>query len=161
MLIFRRSLSSLLEIRFRLISLLFLGLVGQVIADNVHQTLSYGLLPVSMGLVVLWLYLNRKVSGLPFVLYGTALNLIAIVVTGGAMPVLLSTVHLLHLSIAKNTGLRHSFTAMDGWWWLGDWIPVPPFVMSPGDILVGIGLGRFALAESQKRASYQHGSDSQ
>ncbi|SDW47175.1 hypothetical protein SAMN04489725_106126 [Alicyclobacillus hesperidum] len=161
MLIFRRSFLSLIEIRFRFTPLLLIGIVGQIAADNLRTSVAYGLLPLSMGFVVIWLYLNRKVSGLRFVLAGTTINLIAIVISGGKMPVLLSTVHFLHLEVAPNTGTRHSFATMHGWWWLGDWIPIPPFIMSPGDILVGIGLSRFVLTESQTRASYQNESNSQ
>jgi len=102
----------------------------------------FWLMLVSFALLIFLLLINRKIPGFTFIAAGMTLNAFIMLVNGGKMPVLES------LAAAMNLGMdeRHVLTDWNYWGMvLGDWIPAPlpwgrRFIISPGDILVYIGI---------------------
>ncbi|GEO25375.1 hypothetical protein AAC03nite_11600 [Alicyclobacillus acidoterrestris] len=83
---------------------------------------------------------------------GASLNLAALLLHHGAMPISLTGYHLIHPHArVPNVGSRHVITSTTKAWWLVDWIPVAPYLMSPGDILVGLGIMSLIYLNSSKR----------
>lgn len=91
-----------------------------------------------------FVWLNRRVSGLPIVVLGGALNAVTIAVNGGTLPAwsTLATagIHPVAGDFNNSGVLAHPHLA-----WLGDVIPVPASVpmanvFSVGDLLIPLGL---------------------
>lgn len=150
----KRAPRSILQLHFRWPYLIIASLLGEIILNMLHFSFAHWILPLFLLVIIVWLLVNFKLKGIPFILMGALLNAVTIVIYHGTMPVLIATMHLLHMSSSGTIGSRHTLSTYNGFWWLGDWIPVPPFIMSPGDIVVGLGLIRFALANTRKRATY-------
>ncbi|MFD1677871.1 DUF5317 family protein [Alicyclobacillus fodiniaquatilis] len=147
----KRNLATLLELRFKYWYLILGGLACQIGLNAVHfdgTTSARWLLDLFFGCVLLGIFLNRHIKGMNLILFGALLNFFVIVFHHGTMPVLGSLVNEMHLS---KLGSRHSIASTSWGWWLADWIPVPPFIMSPGDILVGSGVIRFVLLNARRR----------
>ncbi|WP_169794067.1 DUF5317 family protein [Alicyclobacillus acidiphilus] len=133
---------------------LIFGLIGEILLNLLHKSYVSWLLPLFLCLIIVWLLANIHVKGLWLILIGTVLNIVVILLNHGSMPVLEQTMRMLHMSVSDHIGSRHSIIANPrGDWWLGDWLPIPPYIMSPGDILVGLGIVWFALSNTRKRAT--------
>lgn len=92
--------------------------------------------------IIVALWKNRGIPGIKWILYGASLNLIALILHKGLMPVSDSAMKITGQSDTSFEGdsrhqLMEEFTITSI---LGDWIPVIKYVLSPGDLCVGIGI---------------------
>ncbi|WP_174727000.1 DUF5317 family protein [Mesobacillus harenae] len=93
--------------------------------------------------ITIGLLKNKSIAGVKWIVVGAILNLTALILHGGLMPVseaaLKSTGQ--DGDLTFETDSRHQLMqgSMD-YWILGDWIPVIRYVLSPGDLIVGIGI---------------------
>ncbi|RDI40043.1 DUF5317 domain-containing protein [Falsibacillus pallidus] len=105
--------------------------------------------------VIIGLWKNRHYSGVKWILAGAVLNLAALVLHGGVMPV---DAHALQMTGQENavfeTDARHTLMENSLFWIVGDWIPVIRYVMSPGDIFVGIGIFLMIVCNSGPGVKY-------
>lgn len=111
---------------------------------------------LSMGLLIIWVALNRHIPGMGLMAIGLLMNFAAISANGGYMPV--------DPELARYTGqIRHyqteglpvannSIASDEGvrLWLLTDILPVPPFipfasVLSIGDVFLTIGASLFVV----------------
>ncbi|MGO4274788.1 DUF5317 family protein, partial [Paenibacillus sp. TAF58] len=101
--------------------------------------------------LVLWI--NRHVPGVIFICVGAALNLLAISIHGGLMPISEKAIIMSGFdgSPFDANNPRHQLMNTSHFWWLGDWIPFFKHVISIGDVFVGIGFIRFLLGTTSKR----------
>lgn len=108
------------------------------------------------GMIVA-LFLNRHLRGVRYILTGVIFNFIAIVLHDGFMPVSQNAMELAGLeNTDMATDSRHQLMGATPFWWLGDWIPFyspvgSNYVLSPGDLFVGIGLIVFMASHSSRR----------
>ncbi|WP_040203681.1 DUF5317 family protein [Neobacillus jeddahensis] len=104
--------------------------------------------------VIVGLWKNRKVAGVKWMVMGAILNLAALLMNGGSMPVseeaLLQTGQVELASFVTDS--RHHLMEDKSlfYWVLGDWIPAADYVLSPGDVLVGIGIMLLIILNSSK-----------
>jgi hypothetical protein len=111
------------------------------------------LLELSFVIMIVGLWMNRHLPGIIFICLGAVLNLIAISIHGGLMPV---SVKALMMSGYNGSPIdadnpRHQLMNTSNFWWLGDWIPFIRHAISTGDVFVGFGLIRFLLGTTSKR----------
>jgi hypothetical protein len=148
--LFGGRLRALASVRIASVWLIGSALALQVLAISVVPTWPRALLVaahlVSYLLAGRFVWLNRRVSGLPIVALGGALNAVTIAVNGGTLPA--SRAALARAGIHpvagdfNNSGvLAHPHLA-----WLGDVLATPagfPManVFSIGDVLILVGLG--------------------
>jgi hypothetical protein len=107
---------------------------------------------ISYGLVFLWLVLNLRIRALFAVGGGALLNLVVVLVNGGFIP---ASAHALRQagldSVAEVIARGETYGNVVGMSastrlnFLGDWIPLPPWLpfstaMSVGDVLIMAGL---------------------
>ncbi len=118
----------------------------------VNQRWAALLLPASLGILLLFVWCNRRVSGFGLLALGLLLNLAVIVANGGLMPIspeTLSTVHGSptevvtggHATGSKNIVLLVEETQFE---WLADRFTVPDqlpiqFAFSLGDVFLAVG----------------------
>ena len=129
--------------------LFFAAIVLQLIAFplalfpwRTDETLASVLWVVSYALLVVAAALNLRITGVPIVAAGMALNLTAILANGGTMPVRLSAMHdagRVAVTQANSTALEspHLPWLIDRWA-APDWIPLAN-VFSIGDVVIAIG----------------------
>jgi hypothetical protein len=103
-----------------------------------------------MGVLV-GLWRNRGIPGMWTILIGTCLNFLAVATHGGFMPVSLSAWHESGHTTVQLQDSRHVIASDGGTDWLGDWIPLFRYVLSPGDIVAGVGMVMFIHRNSCKR----------
>lgn len=170
--LFGGRLRALASVRITSVWLIGSALALQVLAISVVPTWPRALLVaahlVSYALAGRFVWLNRRVAGLPIVALGGALNAVTIAVNGGTLPA--SRAALARAGIHpvagdfNNSGiLAHPHLA-----WLGDVLATPagfPManVFSIGDVLILVGLGygvhricgsrlvRFTVARATRR----------
>lgn len=107
--------------------------------------------------MVLGLWLNRRMAGMKWILIGAILNLLALILHGGLMPVSETAIRLTGQDMGFDTDSRHQLMdSSSPFWFLGDWIPLVQYILSPGDLLVGIGLFRFFVVNSKHDAVLAH-----
>lgn len=88
------------------------------------------------------------------------MNTLALLLHGGLMPVSENVIKMVDLKDSSfDTDSRHQLMEDTNFWWLGDWIPFfTPIgsnsVLSPGDLIVGIGLIVFIVRNSARRGPY-------
>jgi hypothetical protein len=94
------------------------------------------------GLLGAFLWVNRRLPGVPVISAGAFLNALAITVNGGVMPASARAEKLAGLTLGKgfhnSAALAHPHLL-----WFGDIIPVPwplPNVLSVGDCIIYVGL---------------------
>ena len=114
-----------------------------------EETLASALWVVSYGLLVVAAALNLRITGVPIVAAGMALNLIAIVANGGTMPVRPSAMHdagRVAVTQANSTALESPrFPWLIDRWAAPDWIPLAN-VFSVGDVVIAAGAVVIVLA---------------
>ncbi|NRD76889.1 DUF5317 family protein [Bacillus sp. BRMEA1] len=108
--------------------------------------------------VIFGLYINRRIPGVKWICIGAALNLIALLLNGGTMPVSKKALQLTgQAGVSFATDARHHLMGDSVYWILGDWIPVIRYALSPGDILAGIGIAILIIKHSEKRSDQDEG----
>jgi hypothetical protein len=140
-------LSRLVDIRVRGIWAVLLAVAIQVAITTVvpggSHSLHAALHIVSYGLDAYFVFVNRRLTGVPVLAFGAALNVLAITVNGGVMPASASALRIsgvdLKAGFDNSAALAHAHLAF-----LGDIIPVPgPWplgnVLSVGDLIIFIG----------------------
>ena len=147
--LFGGRLQALAHVRIQWSWLIGGALALQVLAISVVPTWPRGVLVgahlVSYLMAGCFVWLNRRVSGLPIVALGGALNAVTIAVNGGTLPASRSAlatagIHPVAGDFNNSGVLAHPHLA-----WLGDVIPVPASmpmanVFSIGDLLILLGL---------------------
>src|SRR5450755_3002359 len=147
--LFGARLRPVAQLRIRSFWLIGSALALQVFAISVVPTWPHDLLVaahlVSYVMAGWFVWLNRRISGLPIVALGGALNALAIAVNGGTLPASRSAlaaagIHPVAGDFNNSGVLAHPHLA-----WLGDVIPVPASVpmanvFSIGDLLILVGL---------------------
>ena len=147
--LFGGHLRALAHVRIKSFWLIAGALALQVVAISVVPTWPRAVLVsahlVSYVMAGWFVWLNRRVSGLPIVALGGALNAVTIAVNGGTLPASRSAlatagIHPVAGDFNNSGVLAHPHLA-----WLGDVIPVPVSVpmanvFSIGDLLILLGL---------------------
>lgn len=159
-LLFKRNPMGIVQCNFRAPYILIGGLVLQAILAALklkNFNISPFYLILTFLLVLFGLFLNRNLIGLKWIIAGCALNVLALLLNGGLMPVSEQAAQLAGLGQTLNldTDSRHQIMKSAHIWWIGDWIPFIKHVLSPGDILVGVGLIRFIFYYSNPRRRNQ------
>jgi hypothetical protein len=141
------SLRRLAQLDIRAAWTVLLSAAIQVGITSAHRggshTLHVVLHFVSYGLVVWFLFANRRFVGMPMLTLGAALNVLAITVNGGVMPAWSTAIRLAGLD--EKAGFDNSAPVSHAHLqFLGDVIPVPgPWpignVLSIGDLLIFAG----------------------
>lgn len=159
-LLFRRNPLSLFHVKFKaaplIIGCLLIQIALGVLAAIASIQLPIVLIATFIGMLA-GMYYNRHLHGTGWISAGAMANLAAIVIHGGLMPVseraakIAGMEQLLHTS----TTSRHQLMDSPYFWWLGDWIPFitpigPNFILSLGDLIVGVGLIVFIVRNSAK-----------
>src|SRR5665213_1964708 len=148
--LFGGQLRALAHVRIQAFWLIGGALALQVLAISVVPTWPRAVLVsahlVSYLMAGWFVWLSRRVSGLPIVALGGALNAVTIAVNGGTLPASRSAlatagIHPVAGDFNNSGVLAHPHLA-----WLGDVIPVPASVpmanvFSIGDLLILVGLG--------------------
>lgn len=149
--IMRRQLIGLLRLNYQWKVLLFTGLIGQLFINIIHhipQPLSMLGTELFFALTILSMLRNYRISGMIPIILGACLNFLEICLNHGAMPVLWEALRNTPLS-HTHLGSRHVILQNSRLWWLSDWVYVRPFMMSIGDLFVGIGLIVFIVFNSE------------
>jgi hypothetical protein len=107
-------------------------------SETVHALVHIG----TYGLLVAFLWLNRRLPGVAVIAVGAFLNGLVITLNGGVMPAAVTAQRLAGLTEAggfhNSTVVAHPHLL-----WFGDIIPVPwplPNVLSVGDCIIFLGL---------------------
>jgi hypothetical protein len=140
-----RDLRRLADLRLHGLPLPVLALALQVaittIAPGGSHALHTTIHLVTYGLIATFLWLNRRLPGLPVITLGAGANALAIVLNGGVMPASAAAQRMAGLRLGpgfhNSVALAHPVLP-----WLGDIIPWPgplPNVLSVGDLLVYAG----------------------
>jgi hypothetical protein len=150
------SLSNLAHVDLAWWRLFFLamGLIGLAdVAPDISLGVGFidigavGLVVIGLGLLIVLAVRNLHLVGVPIIVFGLALNLLATIVNDG-FPVDGGALMAARVETARTldepglTGARHLRTDDDRLWWLGDAIPVRELehVMSFGDLVIIAGL---------------------
>ena len=170
--LFGGRLRSLAQVRIRSFWLIASALALQVLAISVVPTWPHALLVaahlVSYVMAGWFVWQNRRISGLPIVALGGALNALAIAVNGGTLPASRSAlaaagIHPVTGNFNNSGVLAHPHLAL-----LGDVLAVPAAVpmanvFSIGDLLILVGfayglhhLCGSRLARGSRRVSGRH-----
>ncbi|MBV9606417.1 MAG: DUF5317 domain-containing protein [Solirubrobacterales bacterium] len=139
-------LSRLADIRVRAIWAVLLAVAIQVAITQIpggSHGVHVALHVFSYVLDAYFVFVNRRLTGVPVVAFGAALNVLAITTNGGVMPASASAVRI--AGIAERAGFDNSAAlAHPHLGFLGDIIPVPgPWpignVLSVGDLIIFVG----------------------
>lgn len=121
------------------VALLVQVVIMSIVADG-HPTLHRALYVVTYGLIVVFLWSNRRLPAMPVILTGALLNALVVVVNGGVMPASRTAERLAGLRLGagfhNSAPILHPHLLL-----LGDVIPWPgplPNVLSAGDCLIFI-----------------------
>jgi hypothetical protein len=140
------KLSNLTEIGVRAWWLLFIGFGVQLVATflpNSTHELAVGLILASYVPLLLFVWLNRQMTGLWVAGIGILMNFTVIAANGG-MPVMLEAVKLAGGSVNVVLGAKHVILTEETYLaFLADIIPLPSSVISMGDVFLAIGVGVF------------------
>ena len=169
-----RSLSGLASLRLRHTWILFVVLAIQAFfvvsppawLDVNAATRVY---VATLGVVAVFLILNRRTTGLSLVALGLALNGI-VILANGAMPVSSTAASFAGAELLTDqrhidhgTHLRNEPLAADTrLGWMGDTIPFPGLriVTSPGDLIIAAGLIRLVWSRTSKKSIEESGTGS-
>lgn len=149
----RSPMKCLDRIEIRLPALFIGSLLSQVILFVLFRlnpiTYSY-LFELTLIVLIIGLWLNRRIYGFKWILVGTILNLLAVIVHNGRMPVMEEALEIARISYTPDDA-RHQLLIDSTFWWLGDWIPLYKKVISLGDVCIGLGVIVFLLYNSPSR----------
>ncbi len=138
------SLRSLLELRFHWPWLLIGAFGTQLLlwggAVAFHASVPPWCFIMSLLAVVVALWRNAAIPGVWMLALGASLNWFAVTMHGGTMPVSVQAWEVAGHSLSQLQDSRHSLVQPGGVTLLGDWIPMWRYVLSPGDIVAGIGV---------------------
>jgi hypothetical protein len=154
-------LRNLTEIRVRMWWLLPLGFVlltASAFAPATRHELAVALVLVSYLPLLLFVWLNREMTGIWIAGLGILMNFTVIVLNSG-MPVLTEAVEIAGGSGDLVLGAKHVIlnesTRLP---FLADIIPLPGAVLSLGDVFLAIGIGAFLEDQMRKPLSlFAHG----
>jgi hypothetical protein len=155
------SLRNLTEIRVKMWWLLPLGfivLAASAFVPNDKHELAVALVLVSYLPLLLFVWLNRELTGMWIAGLGILMNFTVIVLNSG-MPVLTEAVSIAGGSSDIVLGAKHVIldegTRLP---FLADIIPLPGAVLSLGDVFLAIGIGAFLEDQMRKPLSlFAHG----
>ena len=141
------SMRELTNTRFRHLEILIGGLLLQLAVTFLpwapFEERGYLVILIASAAAAAWMFVNRRLPGMALAAIGLALNVIVIALNGG-MPVSERAIELAgapefeaegeHLLLGPSTRLP----------WLTDVVPIPVAgsVLSPGDLLLALGLAR-------------------
>jgi hypothetical protein len=141
-------LSGLATVRFRLGWLAIVALATQVVlfsslADDMDADVRRGIYVASTGLVGVVVLANLRLTGVPLVALGAALNLAAIVANGGSMPADPAALAALGMTAEGNTNsvvvAAPALAPLTDVFAMPAWMPLSN-VFSVGDVLIGAGI---------------------
>src|SRR5450432_4579966 len=147
--LFGGRLRPLAQLRIRSFWLIGGALALQVLAISVVPTWPHGVLVaahlVSYVMAGWFVWLNRRISGLPIVALGGALNALAIAANGGTLPASRSALAAAGIHPVAGNFNNSGVLAHPHLGWLGDVLAIPhgvPManVFSIGDLLILVGL---------------------
>lgn len=155
----KNPLSVVSDVQFKVPYLLIGCLLFQILNSLIQPIgtvpfQSY-VLPFTFAGILLGLLLNFHIKGVKWIFLGTSLNFSSLLVHGGVMPVSATAMRIAKLELNFQFDPRHRVMTGSDIQWLGDWIPFfTPFgtnyVLSVGDILIGLGIVIFILMNSKK-----------
>jgi hypothetical protein len=143
----RNPLGFVEKVTFRLPALIFIPfliqIIHQMIANQTKET--YGIVVLaSFVILLLGFWVNRQFKGILWIMTGCIMNVVAITSHGGFMPVSERAIIITGQSMDFSSDGRHILMDMSiPTWILGDWIPVYPYILSLGDLIVMIGVSLF------------------
>ncbi|MBA2870381.1 putative RDD family membrane protein YckC [Anoxybacillus calidus] len=113
------------------------------------------ILDITFIIMLVCLFLNRHLPGVKWIFAGALLNTLALILHNGFMPVSETAMKIAKLDVSFQGDSRHQSMEDSIFWWLGDWIPFftpigTNYVISLGDVFVGIGLILFIVRNSLK-----------
>jgi Family of unknown function (DUF5317) len=139
-------LANLTEIRVRIWWLLFLGFglqVAAVFLPSDRHGLAVAIILASYVPLLLFVWLNRSMTGMWIAGIGILMNFTVIALNAG-MPVMLEAIEVAGGTGIPDLGARHVLmTDTTRLPFLGDVIPFPASVISIGDVFLAIGIGLF------------------
>jgi hypothetical protein len=141
------------RVRFRYPLLLIAPVVVQIIlfvGFRINPIQFSYLLEITVLVLILGLWFNREVKGIKWIAVGSSLNVLALLVHNGRMPVLEQALIIARVPNIPDDS-RHQLMSASPFWWLGDWIPLYKMVISIGDLLVGVGIFTFIIMNSPPR----------
>jgi hypothetical protein len=149
------SLERLLATSFRFPALLFTGLIVQVVFEYWNPPFMTGgwniaLFAFTQTLVVIFLLVNWRLPGMWLAALGLILNVVVISANGG-MPIKVDESRRGEFAESGEIDLDHELITTDTVLpFLGDVIPLPFTirVISIGDVVLALGIGRFAYRRS-------------
>ncbi|MGS2779691.1 DUF5317 family protein [Robertmurraya sp. GLU-23] len=115
--------------------------------EKFESILIYTFIGIIVGLII-----NYKIPGVIWIVAGAILNLLALLLNEGLMPVDENALKQTGQEVTSfETDSRHQLmTKTTKFWILGDWIPVIKYVLSPGDLFVAIGIILLIYKNSSK-----------
>jgi uncharacterized protein DUF5317 len=149
-------LGNLAHLRLRASWLFFAAIGLQVVAFpfaflpwRTDETVATVLWLTSYALLIGAAVLNHRITGVPLVALGMAMNVAAIAANGGTMPVLPEAMHEAGHDYATRANSTASADPNLAWfvdrWAAPDWIPLAN-VFSVGDVLIAAGAALIVLA---------------
>ena len=142
------QLDGLANVRFRMAPLAVLALAVQIVlfspvSDGLAPDVARAIYVASTALVVVVVLANIRLTGVPLVVAGAALNLAAIVANGGAMPASPAALAALGAGIGTHTNsvlVEHPvLEPLTDLFATPSWLPLGN-VFSMGDVLIGVGV---------------------
>ncbi len=159
----RNPLRALDAVRLRASWLILLGLalqLGLALAKRAYDFSIPYIFEASFAIVLAAMILNRERFGFRLMIAGCVLNIFALLCNGGKMPVSVQALRYAGLESLTDMSesVRHQAMAAHHVAWLGDWIPfLTPigtnYVLSPGDVLFGIGICLFLVRHAKKEGT--------
>lgn len=150
------KLTNLTEIRVRLWGLLptgFLLLAASAFLSTDQHQLAVALILVSYLPLLLFVWLNREMTGIWIAGMGILMNFTVIVLNAG-MPVLEEAVRIAGGGENLVLGAKHVLLTEETLMpFLGDIIPLPAAVISLGDVFLAIGIATFVEDQMRKPLS--------
>lgn len=154
-------LERLAAIRFRFALLAGIALAVQVVlfsalADGLSQELVRAAYILSTLLVIVVVVANIRLTGVPLIVLGAALNLAAILANGGAMPAGPGALESLGLGVGGHTSsilVAHpALEPLTDIFAMPAWLPLAN-IFSVGDVVIGVGVAVAIAAAMRARPS--------
>jgi hypothetical protein len=155
----RGRLDGLADVRFRLAPLALLALAVQVVlfsplGGGLSDDQARVVYVVSTALVGLIVLANLRLTGVPLIALGAALNLAAILANGGAMPASPAALASLGIGVGEHTNSvileQPALAPLTDLFALPAWLPLSN-VFSIGDVLIGAGVAIVIAAAMRRR----------